>query len=168
MQWARKNNGFTIVELLVVVVVIAILAAITIASYNGIQTRAQEASVRSDMTNFIKKINLQKISSNDDLYPWPPASNDIKLNKALYLTNRNNWYYCPSVDRKSYALGVASVKTGNYVIYNDNVSVVTDVSEAITCGYVSRPNGASYGHNWNGTTSTWASWIGGQDVLEDT
>jgi prepilin-type N-terminal cleavage/methylation domain-containing protein len=36
-----KNAGFTIVELLIVVVVIAILAAITIVSYNGITTRAE-------------------------------------------------------------------------------------------------------------------------------
>jgi type IV pilus assembly protein PilA len=36
-----QPNGFTIVELLIVVVVIAILAAITIVSYNGIQSRAK-------------------------------------------------------------------------------------------------------------------------------
>lgn len=39
-MWARNKSGFTIVELLIVVVVIAILAAITIVSYNGIQARA--------------------------------------------------------------------------------------------------------------------------------
>lgn len=39
-MWARNKSGFTIVELLIVVVVIAILAAITIVSYNGIQSRA--------------------------------------------------------------------------------------------------------------------------------
>lgn len=36
-----RTNGFTIVELLIVVVVIAILAAITIVSYNGISDRAK-------------------------------------------------------------------------------------------------------------------------------
>lgn len=36
-----RAAGFTIVELLIVVVVIAILAAITIVSYNGIQERAK-------------------------------------------------------------------------------------------------------------------------------
>ena len=35
-----RKRGFTIVELLIVIVVIAILATITIAAYNGIQQRA--------------------------------------------------------------------------------------------------------------------------------
>ena len=36
-----KVRGFTIVELLIVIVVIAILASITIVAFNGIQARAQ-------------------------------------------------------------------------------------------------------------------------------
>lgn len=44
-MWAKKDkSGFTIVELLIVVVVIAILAAITIVAYNGIQNRAKKSS----------------------------------------------------------------------------------------------------------------------------
>jgi prepilin-type N-terminal cleavage/methylation domain-containing protein len=41
---AKQTQGFTIVELLIVVVVIAILAAITIISYNGIQSRAKTSA----------------------------------------------------------------------------------------------------------------------------
>ena len=37
----KKQTGFTIVELLIVIVVIGILAAITIVAYNGIQNRAR-------------------------------------------------------------------------------------------------------------------------------
>lgn len=40
----RVQRGFTIVELLIVIVVIGILAAITIVAYNGIQDRAQNAA----------------------------------------------------------------------------------------------------------------------------
>ncbi len=40
MTKQTKSRGFTIVELLIVIVIIAILAAITIVAYNGIQNRA--------------------------------------------------------------------------------------------------------------------------------
>lgn len=40
----RQTSGFTIVELLIVIVVVAILAAISIVAYTGIQDRAQNAA----------------------------------------------------------------------------------------------------------------------------
>ena len=42
---AMKKRGFTIVELLIVIVVIAILAAITIVAYNGVQQRANNTAI---------------------------------------------------------------------------------------------------------------------------
>lgn len=46
-----KHKGFTIVELLIVIVVIGILAAIVIVAFNGIQSRARTALVQSDIRN---------------------------------------------------------------------------------------------------------------------
>ncbi|HZJ34804.1 MAG TPA: prepilin-type N-terminal cleavage/methylation domain-containing protein, partial [Candidatus Angelobacter sp.] len=58
----QKTNGFTIVELLVVIVVIGILAAITIVSYTGISQKAKEASLQSDLDNASKQIKLFQVS----------------------------------------------------------------------------------------------------------
>ena len=50
----KKAQGFTIVELLIVIVVIAILAAISIAAYTNIQQRARNTQVRSGVNMYYK------------------------------------------------------------------------------------------------------------------
>lgn len=52
----KKQTGFTIVELLIVIVVIGILAAITIVAYNGIQTRARNQQMVSAASQTYKAI----------------------------------------------------------------------------------------------------------------
>ena len=51
----NNQKGFTIVELLIVIVVIAILAAITIVAYNGIQNRGKTAAGQSLANSIVKK-----------------------------------------------------------------------------------------------------------------
>jgi len=59
-----SSKGFTIVELLIVIVVIAILAAITIVSYNGITQQAKEATKAAEISQWKKKAELHKIQNN--------------------------------------------------------------------------------------------------------
>jgi prepilin-type N-terminal cleavage/methylation domain-containing protein len=61
------KKGFTIVELLIVIVVIAILAAITIVSYNGIVLKAAEASMRSDLRNTASLLSVYQFDNT--IYP---------------------------------------------------------------------------------------------------
>jgi prepilin-type N-terminal cleavage/methylation domain-containing protein len=49
--YKRKSKGFSIIELIVVIVVIGILAAITYVFYTNVQSRAVDASVQSDINN---------------------------------------------------------------------------------------------------------------------
>ncbi len=64
--WA-KQKGFTIVELLVVIVVIAILAAITIVAYGGISERAKVARANDDLTQLSKAIQVARLNTNQTL-----------------------------------------------------------------------------------------------------
>lgn len=47
--WMKQHKGFTIIELLVVIVIVAILASITLVVYNGVKSRAQMAKIDSDL-----------------------------------------------------------------------------------------------------------------------
>lgn len=58
MSKGLKQTGFTIVELLIVIVVIAILAAITIVTYSNIQTRARNTQTVSAANQYIKAISM--------------------------------------------------------------------------------------------------------------
>jgi prepilin-type N-terminal cleavage/methylation domain-containing protein len=59
----EKQTGFTIVELLIVIVVIGILAAITIVAYNGIQERARVATVSSDLASAAKQFAVFEVDA---------------------------------------------------------------------------------------------------------
>jgi prepilin-type N-terminal cleavage/methylation domain-containing protein len=63
----KTTSGFTIVELLVVIVVIAILAAVTIVAYNGIQSRARDTQRASDISSILKSLEAYKVIN--DVYP---------------------------------------------------------------------------------------------------
>lgn len=70
MKRAVAQKGFTIVELLIVIVVIGILAAITIVAYNGIQQRARDSQRKTDIVALTKALELYYIDKGE----YPPTS----------------------------------------------------------------------------------------------
>ena len=68
-----SSLGFTIVELLIVIVVIAILATITIVSYNGIKQRAQVSSVAEGLSQVKKAFTLWSITEGMTKWPDEPT-----------------------------------------------------------------------------------------------
>ena len=65
MKRGQNKKGFTIVELLIVIVVIGILAAITIVAYNGIQTSARDAQRKTDIGNIAKALHIHNVNNGN-------------------------------------------------------------------------------------------------------
>jgi Tfp pilus assembly protein PilE len=56
----RRRQGFTVVEILIIIVVIGILAALLIVTYNGIVGRARLTTAQSDMKSFAQSADIFK------------------------------------------------------------------------------------------------------------
>lgn len=61
--------GFTIVELLIVIVVIAILAGIVIIAYNGVIRSTSESSMKALLQTVAQRMEVEKIDSGTTAYP---------------------------------------------------------------------------------------------------
>ena len=67
----NKQSGFTIVELLIVVVVIGILAAITLVAFNGVQNRSKTTAGEALAGQVAKK--AEAYNAIDNVYPSAKA-----------------------------------------------------------------------------------------------
>lgn len=108
MKRVQAQKGFTIVELLIVVVVIAILAAITIVAYNGIQNRAKASAAQSAVSQVSKKIMAYAIQ-NGDQYPPNLATAGITNTTGLEYSYNN------SVTPKTYGVTATNGKFSYYI-----------------------------------------------------
>jgi general secretion pathway protein G len=62
-----RKNGFTLVEILIVVIILGILAAIVIPQFTNASTSARVSSLQSQLQTFRSQIQLFKLQHNDTL-----------------------------------------------------------------------------------------------------
>src|SRR5512140_3642931 len=70
----KAKHGFTLVEILIVVVILGILAAIVIPQFTEASTEAKVSSLVSDLQTMRSQIQLFKIQHNDNLPGWANAT----------------------------------------------------------------------------------------------
>lgn len=93
MIFNRNNKllGFTIVELLIVIVVIGILAAITIVAYNGIQNRGKAAAAQSASNALDKRAEIYYVENSQ--YPVTAAViTGTGTQNSVATTTTSTWY----------------------------------------------------------------------------
>ena len=123
----KSTSGFTIVELLITIIIIGILAAITIVSYNGIQTRANNTTVQADLRNSYTKIQVHATMTQK--YPeWSselPAVG-LSVSKKSYRTTGYNFVYCapyPYSTGTNFAI-IGQSKSGTIFTYSNKGAAI--------------------------------------------
>jgi prepilin-type N-terminal cleavage/methylation domain-containing protein len=107
----KQAAGFTIVELLIVIVVIGILAAITIVAYNGIQERARVATVTADLSGAAKQLAVFEVDAGS----YPATLAEVNSGQGIKASSGTTYQYTAS--GSTYCL-TATKGTTSYKISN--------------------------------------------------
>lgn len=120
----RTQKGFTIVELLIVIVVIGILAAITIVAYSGMQARARDTIRINDLAQVQRAMNFYNIDNDT----WIGTGSGCGYNGdgAGYFSHVNGGTYPKSVSN--------CLKEGGY-IQKDIIDPTGGTSSTPTSGF---------------------------------
>lgn len=113
----KTTSGFTIVELLIVVVVIAILAAISLVAYTNIQGRARDSQRLQDIKTIAKALDLYYIDNGR--HPASTCGSSCVINGSWSTTNDNGWAYLANILVPKYISSLPSdprAQMGNSVL----------------------------------------------------
>lgn len=101
MNYASPHQrGFTIIELLIVIVVIGILAAITIIAFNGVQQKAHAAVIASDINSATKQLAIDNVVKG----AFPSSQSDANNGAGLTTTDGTTYQYTYNPADNSYCL----------------------------------------------------------------
>lgn len=131
-----RLKGFTIVELLIVIVVIAILAAISIVAYSGIQQRSKETKLLSGVSTYVKTFQQYKAvnsayptdsgclgagyQSNSCWYDGSTAALGVNVNLDSSLAQFISTKYDFGPERM--AIGISSLNRGGLAYFNNDAT----------------------------------------------
>lgn len=165
------SRGFSIVELIVIIVVLGILSGIIVVSYNGVQQKANDTAVTADLEQMADQFDIFRTRSTTDAYP---ASKDdlepldINVTNIAYNTSiLANVFACVAGDYKSFAI-VAQSKSGNIFMVTNTSNVTPFTQPASSFSYAntcpSLGMGLASAGWYSGSSATpgpWRDWAGG-------
>ncbi len=104
----RKQSGFTIVELLIVIVIIAILATLVTVGYNGIQERAAVGVLKSDLKNGAEQLGVDNVR----LSKYPATVEAADGGKGLTKSDGTTFQYTYTSADNTFCLTATSSRSG--------------------------------------------------------
>lgn len=140
----RAKKGFTLVEILIVVVILGILAAIVIPQFTSASTEAKTSRLVSDLQSMRSQIQLYKIQHNDAL---PGTQGAVTFVQAITgYTNQDGTLAAVQAPAPGvYGPYMQVIPTNPFVALAVNANVVT-------CGAASAVGDDSSGWYFNTTT----------------
>ncbi len=98
----KNERGFTIMELLVVIVIIGVLAAIGVPAYNNMTNRARETTCQANRRTIATAVGMYYVDNGS----YKNGSADLTLGDlVLYLDNAES-IKCPVKDAAAYTIEV--------------------------------------------------------------
>jgi prepilin-type N-terminal cleavage/methylation domain-containing protein len=148
--------GFTIVELLVVIVVIGILAAITIVSYTGISQKATVTSLITDLDNASKQLKMDQVVKSN----FPTTLAAANSGKGITASPGNTYtdFQFRNANPQAFCLTAENTNGTSYRITNDSspsVGTCTVLTNGLIL-YLDAGKTTSY----SGTGTTWTDLSG--------
>lgn len=174
-----KKSGFTIVELLIVIVVIGILAAITVIAYRGIQNRANDIAVQSDLKNISTKLQMYNVDNGAyprGVYGITTKESELQSLKiklsfdAYWVESNNNMSYCSYIDGsnakytilgKSKSGNVFSLSSNGGISPQGQINLSTLSAICPIYGYTMTDANFTSTWGWESGYMKWRAWTGG-------
>lgn len=160
----NKHNGFTIVELLIVIVVIGTLAGIAVVAYSGITRQANDTAVQSDLKNLATKLEMVLAESGQYQNNGQLATLGFKRTKSAYQDVNGNLSYCfdDGITPAKYVIAGLSKSGTIYYISSENPTPQKYTgSQNVMAACMSIVPGLTNNLRGYATGEGWRSWVGG-------